>query len=111
MSGMKEFLFGSAPNWYEQAACARPDLDPALWDGEAKAGGRFTRDDIRDIELAISICNKECPVREACLIDALENKIEYTIRGGYMPKQRARILAIVPADQWSGMAKSDGKAK
>jgi len=46
------------------------------------------------IDMAIQIC-ESCPVREACLTDALQYREQEGIRAGLSPRQRMRL---VPAD-------------
>jgi WhiB family redox-sensing transcriptional regulator len=65
--------------WRWRAACARPGVDPELFFPE---GGRP--------EPAKRICAR-CPVREACLADAIATRDEYGIRGGTTPIERRRL--------------------
>jgi len=66
--------------WRRRAACARRGVDPELFFPEQ--GGRP--------EPAKRICAR-CPVRAACLDDALATRDEYGIRGGMTPGERRRL--------------------
>ena len=72
MSGQK--------NWRSRAACR--GVDPELFFPTAEDGP------VRDAQVAVakSVC-ASCPVREACLAEALE-RMPYGIAGGLTPEER-----------------------
>lgn len=67
-------------DWRDQAACR--DADPDLWFPEPGQSTRPAKD----------IC-WTCPVREACLNDALDVGEAFGIRGGYSAKERRNMRA------------------
>lgn len=85
------------PKWYSDAACA--NMAP-MFDGAGSEGHHATNQDLAVERAALAVCWRSCPVRSECLLDALENNVEYTLRGGYTPKQRQRILRKVPKEDW-----------
>jgi WhiB family redox-sensing transcriptional regulator len=66
--------------WQQWAACAAPGVDPELFFPEQ--GGTAAP--------AKRIC-ASCPVRAACLADALATRDEHGIRGGTTPQERQRL--------------------
>lgn len=86
------------PDWQRHAKCAGHP-DPSLFhgrDGE-RAEDRRAREDV-----AIAFCRDGCPVRQECLIDALDRGDREGVWGGTTPEQRAqlqRIARAVAADQ------------
>lgn len=107
----KSLLAKLFPEWTERALCADQwelfdndleqimDLDDIpLGMSPALAAGIQERD--RQAEQAVAIC-WQCPVRQQCLRDALEQGLEYTIRGGYTPREREVILAGYSSGEWS----------
>lgn len=71
------------PDLRDAACPARPDLP---WDSD-KDGGR--------VERAVSVCWSECPVRRACLDDALGVETVSTlhgVRGGLTAAERRLLL-------------------
>jgi hypothetical protein len=98
------------PEWTERALCAEQwdlfdnDLeqimgleDIPLGMSPALAAGIAPRD--RNSEEAIKIC-WQCPVRQECLRDALDQELEYTIRGGYTPREREIIREGYSKGDW-----------
>jgi WhiB family redox-sensing transcriptional regulator len=67
--------------WRRRAACAAPGVDPELFFPAPGQHGKAAR--------ATRVCAR-CPVRTACLADALATRDEYGIRGGLTPKERQR---------------------
>ena len=51
----------------------------------------FFPTEISGVKRAIAVC-AECPVREACLEYALENKIEHGVWGGKSERARATLV-------------------
>lgn len=98
------------PAWTEQALCADnwdlfdSDIEtimglediPLGMTPELYAG--MKERDRRNTE-AVKIC-WQCPVRQQCLRDALEQGLEYTVRGGYTPAERAVMLEDYVSGQW-----------
>lgn len=91
------------PDWTEQASCIDKwelfdsDIEsimglddiPLGMSVELYAAMAERRD--RDRQ-ALKVCWEECPVRRECLKDALEQGLEHTIRGGYLPSEREIML-------------------
>lgn len=73
----------SIPNWKDRALCAADGPNDDLW---------FPHEDSRaTVELAKSLC-RQCPVRNACLQDALDQGPScYGIWGGLTERQRASL--------------------
>lgn len=71
----------SPAGWRWQAACARPGVDPELFFPAPGERGKVDR--------AKRIC-AGCPVRGACLADALavSGSLDYGIRGGTTREER-----------------------
>jgi WhiB family redox-sensing transcriptional regulator len=73
-----------APGWRQQAACAKPGVDPDVFFPEPGERGKVAR--------ARRICNR-CPVQAPCLADALERRDGYGIRAGTTAKEREQLRA------------------
>jgi hypothetical protein len=69
-------------DWRRRAACARPGVDPDLFFPFPGEHGKAAR--------AKRICGR-CPVRAACLADAMATRDEFGVRGGLTPKERQRL--------------------
>ena len=83
--------FNMPPDWHEQGLCAKHP-DPELWwYKSSKIDDEKQLQILRMIE-AVEICN-ECPVRELCLKQGLEddNLHEGSIWGGLMNYERRKI--------------------
>lgn len=106
----KSLLDKLFPEWMERALCIdKYDLfdndleqimgleDIPLGMSPALAAGIAQRD--RNSEEAIKIC-WQCPVRQECLRDALKLDLEYTIRGGYTPREREIIREGYHQSDW-----------
>jgi len=73
-------LIDNRQDWKDDAACTGMDYDtffPAVG---------YNQHDLH----ARTICNK-CPVKQECLMFAVNNRIHYGIWGGLTPIQRRRI--------------------
>jgi len=70
------------PQWHDDALCQEHD-NPDLWFPD--------RGDKETIRMATRICT-ECPVKKACLLDALATKEPWGIRGAWTSYQRNRWL-------------------
>lgn len=68
---------GTMP-WAEQAACRGVDPDQLFVAGAAQ-------------HRAKRICDR-CPVKLDCLVEALDNRIEYGVWGGLTERQRRVVL-------------------
>lgn len=84
----------TVPEWHKEAACSNHP-DPELWsyqDYQYKDERQLQV--LRSIE-ALEICN-ECPVRELCLKQGLEEDNMYpgTIWGGLLFSERLRLKPI-----------------
>lgn len=106
----KSLLDKLFPEWTEQALCADQwelfdnDLeqimgleDIPLGMSPALSAGIQERD--RQAMEAVRIC-WQCPVRQECLRDALNQELEYTIRGGYTPREREIIRNGYKKGDW-----------
>jgi WhiB family transcriptional regulator, redox-sensing transcriptional regulator len=84
-------FFPAPPDWRQQAACARPGINPEWFFPEPGGSGRRAR----------RICIR-CPVREPCLADALAVPTEQDshggIRAGTSARERQRMRARLRAD-------------
>ncbi|MFV2196000.1 WhiB family transcriptional regulator [Nocardiopsis sp. LOL_012] len=65
-------------HWSEWAACQGSDLNVFF------SNGRHIQDRAR------AVCGR-CPVRAACLADAIEQGDQFGIRGGLNPQERRRV--------------------
>lgn len=85
-------------SWTARAACAGREPDDLFVQGAAQRQAR---------EVCFS-----CPVRLECLVDALDNKIEFGVWGGMTERERRALLRRAPAvDSWAKMlADMDAKA-
>lgn len=99
---LREALFDGAdvPQWRESAACTDPEVDadvfyPAAgWADEAATAA------------AKAVC-AACPVRCACLADALSwetPRTRYGVLGGLTPTERADLAAAVGVPEPVGVA-------
>ena len=68
--------------WKRQAVCANSDPDLLFVTGAAQ----------RD---AARLCSG-CPVKTECLIEALDNQVEYGVWGGMTERQRRALLKRCP---------------
>lgn len=81
-------------SWWMQALCSpenRPDWASAdLWTEPPRTHGWGTGQQ----KFAIAIC-KQCPVRERCLLEALQtehtDQLRWGVWGGLTPAERSRI--------------------
>jgi hypothetical protein len=48
----------------------------------------------KETKRATSICNKQCPVKAACLDWALDTEETFNILGGMLPRERAIELTV-----------------
>lgn len=74
-----------APRWQDNAEC-RKDAYKAhrdLWFSDSRQG---------DIEYALDICIRQCPVRAECAQYAYERREEFGIWGGFTEQQRRNLL-------------------
>lgn len=69
-------------SWTAQAACAKQDPDDLFVRGAAQRQAR---------EVCFS-----CPVRLECLIDALDNRIQFGVWGGMTERERRALLRRAP---------------
>lgn len=70
-------------NWRDRASCR--EHDPELW---FPVGEDWTsKQNQARAEVALAVC-ATCPVREACLADALDRGDAWAILGGTLPAQR-----------------------
>lgn len=68
-------------DWRDEAACRGMDVDLFFppRNGNVSAEARMTCD--------------RCPVRQACLIDALETgELDFGVRGGLTPQERRQLV-------------------
>lgn len=78
------------PDWRDHATCSGMDGD--LWFAPGSGGAR----EYDHLTEAKRICNTICPVREACLADAMRDEgakpttQRFGIRGGLTPAERDR---------------------
>ncbi|MGH3913937.1 MAG: WhiB family transcriptional regulator [Pseudonocardiaceae bacterium] len=71
-----------ADNWKTRAACKKMDPDTLFIQGAAQHQAKI-------------IC-RECPVRVACLAEALDNRIEFGVWGGMTERERRALLRRRP---------------
>lgn len=108
----KSLLEKLFPEWTERASCADQwelfdsDIETIMGLDDIPLGmtpelyaGMKERD--RRNEEAVKICWTQCPVRQECLRDALNQGLEYTVRGGYTPAEREIILKDYQKGQWA----------
>lgn len=76
--------------WAQSAECAKPDPDtgarPLMFPAESDS--KADRDDVR---LAKDVCNR-CPVRQACLDEALGRRESFGVWGGLTTGERRELL-------------------
>lgn len=82
--------------WRDEAACAKPGVDPDLFyppelDGHAGALQQLAAQ--RQLKQAREVC-KECPVRLACLQDAVKHDERHGVRGGLTEFERDRARKV-----------------
>ncbi|MGW2937858.1 WhiB family transcriptional regulator [Streptomyces sp. NPDC001156] len=68
--------------WYDEAACRSGDPDELFVQGAQQ-------------NRAKAVCNA-CPVRTECLVEALDNRIEFGIWGGMTERERRSLLRRKP---------------
>lgn len=73
--------------WTLRAACAQRSPDELFVQGAAQRQAR-------------EVCF-DCPVRLECLVDALDNRIQYGVWGGMTERERRALLRRAPAvESW-----------
>ncbi|MFG2440787.1 WhiB family transcriptional regulator [Streptomyces sp. NPDC048508] len=83
-------------DWSEDAACRSGDSDALFADGPGQARAK-------------TIC-AGCAVRTECLVDALDNRIEWGVWGGMTERERRALLRRRPhITSWEKVL-LDGKA-
>lgn len=75
--------------WRDQAACY--GVDTEVFYAHEAAKNPQHRD--RTARIAFNICDA-CPVRTACLEDALTDDTQHGIRGGTYAKTRVQMIAL-----------------
>ena len=99
MNISKELWARLVPEWSEQAACIGQwdifdsDIESIMGLEDIPLGMSVQlyaamKERNRRNELALEICWTKCPVRVPCLKAALEQDLEDTVRGGYLPSER-----------------------
>ena len=74
-------------SWTARAACATQDPDELCVRGAAQRQAR---------EICFS-----CPVRLECLVDALDNRIQFGVWGGMTERERRALLRRAPSvESW-----------
>jgi WhiB family redox-sensing transcriptional regulator len=73
---------GSPAEWSVDAACRNSDPDALFVQGAAQNRAKV-------------IC-RSCPVRIACLADALDNRVEFGVWGGMTERERRALLRRRP---------------
>jgi WhiB family redox-sensing transcriptional regulator len=73
--------------WMKDRACTEDNIDP-----EAFFANNATVESMELAAFAKGLCF-DCPVRDACLTYALENKVEFGIWGGLDEFERRSLLA------------------
>lgn len=74
-------------SWTARAACASQDPDEQFVQGSAQRQAR-------------EVCY-HCPVRLECLVDALDNRIQYGVWGGMTERERRALLRRAPSvESW-----------
>lgn len=68
--------------WHEDAACRSTDPDELFADSTAQ-------------NRAKAICTG-CPVRTECLVEALDNRVEWGVWGGMTERERRALLRRKP---------------
>jgi WhiB family redox-sensing transcriptional regulator len=76
-------LPSASANPLRGALCASPEVDPNVFFPDPS--------DRRSAEVAFGLCLR-CPVRMACLREALASQERQGIRGGFSPAERVEIL-------------------
>lgn len=75
-------------SWVAQAVCRSADPDELFVTGAAQ-------------KRAAVIC-RQCPVVTQCLVDALDNEIEFGVWGGMTERQRRKLIRQHPeVTSWS----------
>lgn len=73
-------------HWRDHALCARPEYAHVDWFNESP--NRRAREATE--EVAKAVC-ASCPVRQACLDDALESYEQYGVRGELTAPERRKL--------------------
>jgi WhiB family transcriptional regulator, redox-sensing transcriptional regulator len=71
------FSLPETARWTERAACAGSSV--YMFPAE---------NDMAGIQRAKNLCHNDCPVREACLTEALERRESHGVWGGLTPSER-----------------------
>lgn len=76
-------------DWASMAACRGKDPDALFVAGRAQHEAK-------------RVC-LDCPVRNSCLIEALENEIEWGVWGGMTERERRELLRRSPGVSWRSL--------
>ncbi|QBZ73532.1 WhiB family transcription factor [Streptomyces phage Mischief19] len=90
------FTLPDEERWTDGAACAGPDGVAPMFPHPADEAG---------IEYAKSLCNR-CPIRDACLEAALDNREAFGIWGGLTTEERRAVLRKRAARKARSMRKT-----
>lgn len=71
--------------WKTQAKCYVEKIDPSVFDGVKVTANRI------DYSEAKAIC-AQCPVRDLCLADAIQNEESDCVRGGMTPDEYRALM-------------------
>lgn len=80
-------LYGEG--WYKLAACNNGDPDAMFVSGAAQNEAK-------------RIC-RSCPVQADCLVEALEEREEFGVRGGLTERERRKLHRMYPQGHWREM--------
>lgn len=84
-------------SWAAMAACAQSSPDDLFVQGAAQRAAR-------------AVCFG-CPVRLACLADALDNRVPFGVWGGMTERERRALLRRQPeVDSWRDLLFSDDES-
>lgn len=72
--------------WQNLAACVQ--YNPELWFPTGSPGSPWYQE---EAEFARAVC-RTCPVKDECLTEAIMNRDEYGIWGGYDSKERKAMI-------------------
>jgi len=72
--------------WKDQAACAAPGVDPAIFYPTKGGSSRLAKEVCRD-----------CPVRIECLNVAMQHQERYGVWGGMSERERRKLVRMAAA--------------
>lgn len=79
-----------SPDWMMKGACSEEGVDLSIFEAQPRQRNTDPEEHEKALQ-AVNMCGR-CAVRSACLTDAIVNKDNSIIRGGFIPRQLSYLI-------------------